>query len=128
MSDVFDHRQIKNWFVEKIEFFDSIAERIDSIINIEKHIFYRDVYAFTDRLKDMTIFKDDIKLRTVISQCLRESTFIWHSIELFVLEKEMLRNASLINWYNVLIRRFKKRTSVALIIMQIIKYTMKDAK
>ena len=128
LSDVFDHRQIKNWFVEEIEFFDSIAESIDSIINVEKHIFYRDVYAFTDRLKDMTTLKNDIKLRTVISQCLRESTLIWHSIELFVLKKEMLRDASLINWYNALIRRFKKRTSVALTIMQIIKYTMKNAK
>ena len=128
LSDVFDHRQIKNWFVEEIEFFDSIAESIDSIINVEKHIFYRDVYAFTDRLKDMTTLKNDIKLRTVISQCLRESTFIWHSIELFVLKKKMLKDASLINWYNALIRRFKKRTSVALTIMQIIKYTMKNAK
>ena len=128
LSDVFDHRQTKDWFVEKIEFFDSIAESIDSIINVEKHIFYRDVYAFTDRLKDMTTLKNDIKLRTVISQCLRESTFIWHSIELFVLKKKMLKDASLINWYNALIRRFKKRTSVTLTIMQIIKYTMKNAK
>ena len=128
LNNVFDHRQTKDWFVEEIEFFDSIAESIDSIINVEKHIFYRDVYAFTDRLKDMTTLKNDIKLRTVISQCLRESTFIWHSIELFVLKKKMLKDASLINWYNALIRRFKKRTSVALTIMQIIKYTMKNAK
>ena len=76
----------------------------------------------------MTTIKDDNKLRTVISQCLREFVLVWHSIELIDFEKEMLRNAFLTMWYNVMIKRFKKRISIALINMQIIKYTLDDAK
>ena len=110
-DDVFDHRQFKDWSAEKIEFFDSVAKETDSIVNVEKHVLYKNVYAFTDRLKNMTIIKKNSKLKLIIFQYLRESTLIWHSIELFTLKKEMLRDASLINWYNALIRRFKKRTS-----------------
>ena len=43
-------------------------------------------------------------------------------------KKEMLRDASLINWYNALIRRFKKRTSMILARIQNIKYIMNDVK
>ena len=127
-DDVFDHRQFKDWSAEEIEFFDSVAKETNSIVNVEKHVLYKNVYAFTDRLKNMTIIKEDSKLKLIIFQCLRESTLIWHSIELFTLKKEMLRDASLINWYNALIRRFKKRTSIVLISMQTIKYTMKNAR
>ena len=76
----------------------------------------------------MTVIKEDSKLKLIIFQCLRKSTLIWHSIELSTLKKEILKNASLINWYNALIRRFKKRTSIVLISMQIIKYIMKNVK
>ena len=127
-SDVFDHRQFKNWSAEEIEFFDPVAKETDSIVNVEKHVLYKDVYAFTNRLKNMTVIKEDSKLRLIIFQCLRESTLIWHSIELSTLKKEMLKNASLINWYNALIRRFKKRTSIVLTSMQTIKYIMKNVK
>ena len=128
LNDVFDHRQIKNWSAEKIEFFDSVAKETDSIVNVEKHVLYKDVYAFTDKLKNMTIIKEESKFKLIIFQCLRKSTLIWHSIELFTLKKEMLKNASLINWYNALIRRFKKKTSIVLISMQNIKYIMNDVK
>ena len=113
-----DYRQsFKDWNVDDIEFFDFATKSTDSIVNIDKHVFYKNVYAFTNRLKDMTTIKNDSKLRTIISQCFREFVLIWHSIELIDLEKEMLRNAFLTTWYNVMIKRFKKRTSIALINM-----------
>ena len=125
---ILNQRQTKNWSAKNIEFFDSTADDTHFIINIDKHVCYRDVYVFTNRLKDMTIIKNDSKLRIVISQCLRESTLTWHSIEFSTLKKEMLRKTSFVNWYNALIRRFKERTSVALINMQTIKYIMKNAR
>lgn len=94
-TDNHDQRYTKNWIVDEIDFFDSSTENTDSIVNVDKHVFYRDIYAFTDRLKNMTLFRDELKLRTIISQCLRESVLIWHSIELFELEKKMLREISL---------------------------------
>ena len=124
-----DYRQIfKNWSTKDIEFFDSAIEETESIVNIDKHVFYRNIYTFIDKLKNMITIKDDIKLKTVISQCLRESVLIWHSIELTNFEKKMLRETSLSMWYNVMIKRFKEQTSVALISMQITKYTLDDAK
>ena len=118
----------KNWNAENIEFFDSVAEETDFIINIDKHVFYRNVYTFTDRLKDMIVIKNDSKLKTIISQCFRESALIWHFIELTDLEKEILKDAFLTMWYNVIVKRFKKRISIALINMQIIKYTLENVK
>ena len=130
-ADITDQLQrhiFKNWNAKDIEFFDFVAEETDSIININKHVFYRDVYAFTDRFKDIIVIKDDSKLRTIISQCFRESALIWHFIELTNLEKEMLRDAFLSMWYNVMIKRFKKRISITLINMQTIKYTLENVK
>ena len=40
----------------------------------------------------------------------------------------MLREASLTMWYNVLTKRFKKRTSAALANIQFFRYTMKNAR
>ena len=128
IDENFDLRQTKDWSTKDIEFFDSATDETDLIINIDKHVCYRDVYAFTNKLKDMTVIKNDSKLRIVISQCLRKSTLTWHSIELFTLKKEMLNKTSLVNWYNALIRRFKKRTFVALISMQTTKYIMNDVR
>ena len=128
INEILNQRQTKDWSAKNIEFFDSTADDTDFIINIDKHVCYRDVYVFTNRLKDMTVIKDDNKLKIVISQCLRESALTWHSIELSTLKKKMLREISLVNWYNALIRRFKKRTFVALVNMQTIKYIMKNAR
>ena len=124
-----DYRQIfKDWNVDDIEFFNFATKNTDSIVNINKHVFYKNIYAFTNKLKNMTTIKSDSKLKTVISQCFREFVLIWHSIELTDFEKEMLRNAFLTMWYNVMIKRFKKRISIALINMQTIKYTLDDAR
>ena len=94
-SKTFDQRHFKNWSIEEIDFFDPAIEEIESLINVEKHVFYRNVYAFTDRLKNMTVIKREHKLRTVLFQCLRKSALIWHFIELFDLKKIMLKEISL---------------------------------
>ena len=128
ISEILNQRQTKDWSAKNIEFFDSTADDTDFIINIDKHVCYRDVYVFTNRLKDMIVIKNDSNFKIVISQCLRESALTWHSIELSTLKKKMLKKTSLVNWYNALIRRFKKRTFVALTSMQTIKYIMKNAR
>lgn len=61
---------------EKIEFFDSTIEEILSIVNVEKHVFYRDVYVVVNRLKNIIVFKDANKLRNIIFQCFRNSVLI----------------------------------------------------
>ena len=118
----------KEWTCEKIEFFDSTIENTTVIVNVKKHVFYRDVYTFVDRLKNMTISKESDKLRNIISQCFKEFALIWHSTKLSDLKKDMLREASLSMWYNVLTKRFKKRTFVALTNIQFFRYIMKNAR
>ena len=117
-SETFDHKQFKDWSIEKIDFFDFAIEEIESLINVEKHVFYRNVYAFTDRLKNMILIKREHKLKTILFQCLRKSALIWHFIELFDLKKIMLKKISLDIWYTVMIKRFKKKFSMTLVNMQ----------
>ena len=64
------------------------------VVNAGRHVFYRDVYAFQDRLQDLVPLKGEDKVREVIPTCLRGSALIWHSTELTELEKRGLRNAS----------------------------------
>ena len=50
---------------KKVEFFDFIAEKLELVVNFNKHIFYRDVYAFVDRLKDVA----NIRKKKQIKDC-----------------------------------------------------------
>ena len=66
----------KKWTCEEIGFLDLIIEENISIVNVKKHVFYKDVYAFVNKFKNMTIFRESKKLRSIIFQCLRDSTLI----------------------------------------------------
>lgn len=59
-----------------MEFFDSTIDNNTVVINVEKYVFYRDVYTFVDRLKDTIIFKNSDKLKSIISQCFRNFALI----------------------------------------------------
>lgn len=122
-----------DWKSNDIDFFDSKYENSthinDSIVNVERHVFYRDVYVFIDKLKEMTSLREENKLRIVISQCLRDTALIWHSMKLSDFEKKLFRNRVMLsNWYNVLIIKFKKRISQILQKLQRVRYTMTDVR
>ena len=82
----------KEWTCEKIEFFDSTMKKTTVVINVKKHVFYRDVYTFVDRLKNMTISKKSNKFKNIISQCFKEFALIWHSTKLSNLKKNVKRS------------------------------------
>ena len=65
-------RKTQNWKFNKINFFNPEYENVNNvlIINVDKHIFYRDMYAFIDRLKNVISFCDKNKLCIIIFQCL----------------------------------------------------------
>lgn len=113
---------------EEVGFFDPEYEGSGPVVNAGKNVFYRDVYAFVDRLKDMEQIKGEEKLRSVVPQCLRGSAPNWHSTELSEMEKSLLRRADLDAWYETLITCFKQRTPLAFKSIQQSKYTMEDAK
>ena len=98
------------------------------VVNAGRHVFYRDVYAFVDRLKDMAHLKGEEKIREVLPTCFRGTALTWHSMELTELEKRGLRNATVDEWSETLIEKFKERTSVALQHLQSEHYNMNDAR
>ncbi len=119
---------IKKWTVDEIEFFDSNIDDDESIVNVSRHVFYKNIYVFVDRLKDMIVIREDDKLRIVLSQCFRGAALIWHFIELYDMKKDLLRQINLASWYQIMINRFKKRTSLVLFALQNFKYDLIDAK
>ena len=63
----------REWKAEEVGFFDpSLEDPQDvTIVTVGRHSFYRDVYAFVDRLKDMAKQRPSEKLRTVLPKCFR---------------------------------------------------------
>ena len=84
------------------------------VVNAGKHVFYRDVYVFVDRLKDLAVQHDDAAVKNVITACFRGSAIMWYFMELIDLKRQLLRDVELNKWYITLINRFKIRTSTAL--------------
>ena len=99
---------------EEVGFFDpkhQQEQRIGPVVNAGKHVFYRDIYIFVDRLKDLAVSHD---VKRVITACLRGLALMWYSAELTNLERDLLRDLDLDRWYTTLINRFKTRIVVAL--------------
>ena len=73
-----ENRNFQDWKSDEISFFDFEYEDVNnvSIINADKHVFYRDVYVFINKLKNVVFFRDENKLRIMIFQCLRKSVLI----------------------------------------------------
>ena len=63
-----------------------------------KHTFYRDVYVFVDRMKDVAPVRGEEKLRLALPQCFKNLALYWHSFELSDLQKSFLRNAAGLRW------------------------------
>ena len=117
---------------EEVRFFDPEyreeqgATNSGPVVNAGKHVFYRDVYVFVERLKDLASHRNGVK--SILTACLRGSALMWYSAELTELERDLLRDADLDRWYTTLINRFKIRTSVALSQLTYRTYGMQDLR
>lgn len=127
-----EHRPLVVKSPEDIGFFDPAYEdpsgKNASIVNAGRHVYYRDVFIFLDRLRDLSKGPTGDRVKDYISGCLRGEALIWYSTEVSELEKDLLRGASLDQWCIALTRRFKVRSSKALLSFQNEKYTMADAR
>ena len=116
---------------EEVGFFDPEYQQEQGttqgqVVNAGKHVYYRDVYLFVNRLKDLANYRDGVK--HIVTVCLRGSALMWYSAELTDLERDLLRDAQLDHWYTTLINRFKIRTSVALSQLTYRSYGMQDLR
>ena len=84
----------REWKADDIGFFDpSLNDPDDTpIVTVGRHSFYRDVYSYVDRLKDLAKQRSPNKLRTILPECFRSNAQIWYSIELGEMEKDLLRS------------------------------------
>ena len=99
------------------------------IVIIDRYIWYRDVYAFTNKLKNLVKrFIDESRIKKLLLDCLKKETFIWKNEKCNNVFKNALRVVNLKIWYSFLINRFKKRVSIVLQIMQTKKYIMTNAR
>lgn len=100
------------------------------VVNAGKHVFYKDVYIFTNRLKDLAVQRGEEDTKAVVSSCFRGSALMWYSMELTDLERDLLRDntTNLDRWCTTLIKRFKTRTAVALSQMVGQMYSLNDMR
>ena len=76
-ADVDDDKSIlKN--SKNIDFFDSRRENDKNknvIVNVDRHIYYKNVFVFIDRLKNLKKNSFDHKVRELVVECLRDDAF-----------------------------------------------------
>ena len=132
-NDSFYHTNSGHLRAEDVGYFDpeyQLEQGISNspIINAGKHVFYKDVYFFTDRLKDLAVQRGEADVKVVMTTCFRGSALMWYSMELTELERTLLRDTELDKWYTTLIGRFKTRTAVALSQLVGQTYSLADMK
>lgn len=91
---------------------------------------FRDVYAFTERLKDLACSRSngDAVVTSLITLCLNGRALGWHAVELPEHKRIQLRHASLEEWCTTLINRFKIPTSDALKYLMSHTYSIHDVR
>ena len=76
VATMFDIRFLRS--TKNIEYFNFIYENFDNlmIVNVDRHIFYRKVYNFIDKLKKLKQNFFEFKMKKFVSSCLRDEILI----------------------------------------------------
>ena len=118
--------------IENVDFFDSIQKKKSKsfiiIVHSSKHVFYKDVYVFVERLQNMIKQYNEKIIENLVIECLRDDVLEWYTIEIDDEYRNSLRNVKLDNWSRIFINRFKTRVSVALNRLINQKYSLNDIK
>lgn len=118
----------KDWRPKEIGFFDPNCTEQGLIATINYHIYYQDVYAFINWLKNIILSWLIKKFLAILLYLLRKNALIWYATKLFANKKEMLKLVFLDYWYIKLIARFKKKMSNILYVLQVEKYIIADTQ
>ena len=123
---------------EDVNFFDSNYQEKNkkivnhfvfaSVVNANKHMFYRDVYVFTNKLLDLVKQHDNETIENVIIVCFRSIALMWYSMKIDDFLRNLFRDAKLNIWCIALIDRFRTRSSIALIQLTIQFYFLNEIK
>ena len=110
-QDVADSPRIEKLRAENLEYFDPEfeSEHNETIVSSERHVYYRDMFVWIDHLKDLCKTHEEDEVRFKIIQAFRGGALIWYFTELSDLEKNLLRDAFMKRWYQVINKRFRKK-------------------
>ncbi len=97
----------KDWKPEEIGFFGPDCEESSLVIIPNCHGYYRDIYAFINRLKEVAVFQSMKKTQDVLPQLLRGSVLVWYSTTFPAIEEEIPRIIPSDYCYKCFITRFK---------------------
>src|SRR2546429_194915 len=103
----------------------------EDIVTVGKDIYYRNVFLFTEQIKELAIVKGAQLIRTNVNTCLRGAALRWYTAELNDMERSGLRSDDGLGinlWLEALIKRFHPHQSVALASLTSEKYTVQDAR
>ena len=85
--------------VENVGFFNPEYENVSGtdqpIVSVGRHNFYRNVYVFTDHLRDLKKTASGLRMKDLIATCLKGENLRWYSTELTKIEKNYFREASI---------------------------------
>ncbi len=116
-----------------VKFFDfqlNSSYESDDVVQIKRNLYYRDVYLFVKRIKNVVIMSETNAVRINLSACLRDSTQVWYTEDLSDLKKKALRTLEndANHWCNALLKKFKKFVAFALNYLIIERYTLNDVR
>ncbi|OJD20531.1 hypothetical protein ACJ73_08131 [Blastomyces percursus] len=106
-----------HWRTEDLGFFHpDLFDNADAAVKTyNNQTYYRNVYVFADRVRDMALAKGEEVVRNNVHAALRGAALDWYTVELTELEKRSLRVLSLQDgWIASLVNRFKPRAADAL--------------
>jgi hypothetical protein len=122
------------WIAADLEFFDPAYDEKftftdDSMQHAEKNTYFKNVHLFIDRVKDIVVIKKVETVRNNLYTCLRDIAMTWYTAELFEETKKLVRTSNNLDvWKRYLIKRFRDRSNVIMIIIIRERYIMNDAR
>ena len=124
----------KNYFkATNVSFFDLKLEKSydsDDVVQINRDVYYRNVFMFVKRIKNAMITYETETIRTNLSTCLRETTQIWYIENLSDLKKQTLRSLDeeADHWCETFIKKFRQSVTFALQKLSGERYSLNDVK
>lgn len=118
-----------HWKTDDVGYFNPDLSGTEPIVAVGTSTYYRDVFVFIDRLRDVVQIKGADIVRLNIQAALRGSALEWFTSELTEFEKKSLRILDPEQgWFESLINRFKPRPSEAMRNLEASSYSFRDVR
>ena len=125
------HEPVLRFNPDDVGYFDPFYDNksSDTAADVEhsgKATYFRDVYTFIDRIRDVARAKGETLVRQNLQLCLRGSAMVWYTRELTEDSKRLL-GYNVEEWYRLLQSRWKAPRHVGLSALLRERYTIQDA-